>query len=99
MLHPTARIDLGYMSEKLRLAMDCAYWVCNRCKCRNEELVQSNAHGAFTYIVVAYVELHGVLEVTNDHRLTDRLLAGSLDDLKEWADRISSGSYIERPIV
>lgn len=48
----------------------------------------SPSGNAFHYGLVAYLALHNLLALANDHQLVERLLKLSTDDFEEWLDRI-----------
>lgn len=50
----------------------------------------SPARGAFNYGLVAYLALHNMLNLANDHDLAGQLLAMSAQDFYRWIDVIEA---------
>jgi hypothetical protein len=59
-----------------------------------EEYLLPTALYAFRSAIVGYLALNNMLALANDNDLTDRLLAYSRDEFKEWLDRIDQGGPV-----
>jgi hypothetical protein len=79
---------LAYVAEKSRHALEQIHIVYRSID--DSPGARPSAQAAFHYALVSYLALNNMLSLAGDHRVVERLLAMSTDDLNRWLDAVDA---------
>jgi len=93
---------LSYVAEKFRSSMELTHYLINtltdlsQIDPRQKDTMLLQARGAFRYQLTGYLALQNMLALANDQDIFSRMEKLSVEEFKDWLDRIDQrGSITE----